>query len=99
MDTLILDIIKEQDKYNYNGQSIQSLAYAFYTNNYDKQIVSKCSPQIYDMLTSKASMNSPLIEFYTDKADIAFDVNKQYTDILVNCDEYGWPIYMPTDEV
>jgi len=44
-------------------------------------------------------MNSPLIEFYTDKADIAFDVNKQYTNILANCDKYGWAIYKPTDEV
>ena len=54
---------------------------------------------IYHTLTSKASMNSPLIEFYTDKADIAFDVNKQYTNILANCDKYGWAVYMPTDEV
>ena len=81
MDTLNLDIIKEQDKYKYNGQSIHSLAYAFYTNNYDRQIISKCSPQIHDILTSKASINSPLLEFYTDKADMAFDVNKQYTNI------------------
>ena len=99
MDTLNLDIIKEQDKYKYNGQSIHSLAYAFYTNNYDRKIISKCSPQIHDILISKASINSPLLEFYTDKADIAFDVNKQYTNILMNCDDYGWPIYMPTDEV
>ena len=63
------------------------------------QIVSKCPPQVYGILTSKASINSPLIEFYTNKADIAFDVNKQYTNILMSCDEFGWPIYMPTDEV
>ena len=99
MEKLNSDITKEQDKYRYTGQSIHSLAYAYYTNNYDRQIVSKCSPQVHDILTSKASMNSPLIEFYTNKADIAFDVNKQYTNILMNCDEFGWAIYMPTDEV
>ena len=65
MEKLNSDITKEQDKYRYTGQSIHSLAYAYYTNNYDRQIVSKCSPQVHDILTSKASMNSPLIEFYT----------------------------------
>ena len=60
MDTLNLDITKEQDKYTYNGQSIHSLAHAYYTKDYDRQIVNKCSPQVYDILTSKASMNSPL---------------------------------------
>ena len=99
MDALNLDIAKEQDTYKYNGQSIHSLAYAYYTNNYDRQIVSKCSPQVYDILISKACINSPLIEFNTDKADVAFDVNKQYTNILMNCDEFGWAIYMPTDDV
>ena len=63
MEKLNSDITKEQDKYRYTGQSIHSLAYAYYTNNYDRQIVSKCSPQVHDILTSKASMNSPLIEF------------------------------------
>jgi len=80
METLTSDTIKEQGKYKHNGQSIQSLAYAFYTNNYGGQIVSNCSPQVYDILTSKASMDSPLIGLYTGKADIAFDVNKQYTN-------------------
>ena len=84
MEKLNSDITKEQDKYRYTGQSIHSLAYAYYTNNYDRQIVSKCSPEVHGILTSKASMNSPLIEFYTNTADIAFDVNKQYTNILRN---------------
>ena len=99
MDTLNLDITKEQNKYKYTGQSLHSLAYAYYTNNYDRQIMSKCSPQVYEILTSKTSMNSPLLEFYKEKGEIAFDVNKQYTNILINCDDYGWAIYMPTDEV
>ena len=75
------------------------MAHAYYTNNYDKQIMSKCSPQVYDILTSKASMNSPLLECYKDKGEIAFDINKQYTNILTKCDSYGWAMYMPTDEV
>ena len=99
MDTLNESSTKEQYKYKHTGQSIHSLAYAYYTNNYDRQIVSKCSPQVCDMLTSKANMNSPLLEFYNDKADCAFDVNKQYTHILMNCEEFGLPIYMPTDQV
>ena len=44
-------------------------------------------------------MNSPLVEFYTDKANVAFDVSKQYTHMLMNCDEVGVAIYMPTDDV
>ena len=30
---------------------------------------------------------------------MAYDKNKQYTRILLTCDKYGWPVYMPTDEV
>ena len=101
METLNSDITKEQDKYIYiyTGQSIHSLAHSYYTNNDDRQTVSKCSPQVHGTLTSKASMKSPLVGFYTNKANIAFDVNKQYTNILMNCDEFGWAIYMPTDEI
>ena len=76
MDTLNLDIAKEQGQYKYTGQSLHSLAHAYYTNNYDKQM-SKCSPQVYDILTNKASMNSPLLGFYKDKIKITFDINKR----------------------
>jgi len=92
-------IKKEEHKYIYRGQTPHGLAYEYYTNNYDKQILSKCSPQIYDILISKLSMNSPLLEFYKSKGEIAFDINKQYTNILMNCDKFGWAVYMPTDEV
>ena len=51
--------------------------------------MSKCSPHVYDILTSKASMNSPLLDLYKDKGVVAYDVNKQYTNILMNCDNYG----------
>ena len=44
-------------------------------------------------------MNSPLLEFYKSKGEIAFDINKQYTNILMNCDKFGWSVFMPTDEV
>ena len=30
-------------------------------------------------------MNSPLLEFYKNKGETAYDKNKQYTDILINC--------------
>ena len=39
------------------------------------------------------------MEFYKDKGEVAYDTNKQYTNVLMNCDNYGWHIYMPTDEV
>jgi len=44
-------------------------------------------------------MNSPFLEFYGNNGDIAFDINKQYTNILCNCDSFGWSIYATTDEV
>ena len=44
-------------------------------------------------------MNSPFLEFYKHKGQTAYDKNKQYTHILMNGDTYGWPIFMPTDEV
>ena len=44
-------------------------------------------------------MNSPLLECYKDEGEVAYDINKQYTSMLMNCDQYGWPINMPTDEV
>ena len=54
--------------------------------------MSKCSPQVYDILTSKASMKSPIFELYKDNGEIAFDINKQHTNILTKCDSYGWAI-------
>jgi len=99
IDTLNDKIEKEADKYNYTGQSHHSLSYQYFTNNYDKNILSYCSPQVYDILTSKLCMNSPFLEFYEENGDIAFDINKQYTNILCNCDKYGWSLYTPTDEV
>ena len=89
IETLNEGMVKATDKYVYSGQSHHSLAYAYYTNNYDKKIISICSPQLYDILTSKACMNSPFLEFYREQGETAYDKNKQYTHILMNCDEYG----------
>ena len=97
MNTLNVNITKEQEQHKYTGQPLYSLAYAYYTNNYGLTIISKCSPQVYDTLTSKASMSSPLLESYKDNGEVAYDINKQDTNMLMNCDNYGWPIYMPTD--
>ena len=99
LDTLNQGIDKEAEKYNYTGQTHHSLAYAYYTNNYDVKIVSNCSPQIYDILTSNSCMNSPFLEFYTTNGETAYDKNKQYTHILMTGDVYGWSIFKPTDEV
>ena len=44
-------------------------------------------------------MNSPLSVFYKDKGEVAYYINKQYTSILMNCENDGWPVCMPTDEV
>ena len=63
MNTLNVNVTKEQENYTYNGRSLYSLACAYYTNYYDSKIISKCAPQVYDILTSKACMNSPLLEF------------------------------------
>ena len=99
MDTLNTHITNDAEKYVYTGQSLHGLAYAYYTNNYDRKITSNCSPQVYDILTSKSCMNSPFLEFYKNKGETAYDKNKQYTNILMNCDNYGWSAFAPTDEV
>lgn len=99
IDTLNEDIDKDSERYNYTGQNHHSLAYAYYTNNYDLNIVSNCSPQVYDILTSGSCMNSPFFEFYKNQGTTAYDKNKQYTHILMNSDIYGWSIFKPTDEV
>ena len=49
-------------KYKYMGQSLYSLAYEYYTKRFDRNIVSYCSPQVYNIL--KDNINSPLLEFY-----------------------------------
>jgi len=99
IDTLNEEIKNDSHRYNYTGQHHHNLAHQYFTNNYDKNILSYCSPQLYDILTSKLCMNSPFLEFYGNNGDIAFDINKQYTNILCNCDSFGWSIYAPTDEV
>ena len=64
---------KDSEKYNYTGQSHHSLAHACYTNNYSLKIVSNCSPQVYDILTSDSCMNSPFLKFYKDQGTTAYD--------------------------
>ena len=44
-------------------------------------------------------MNSPLLKLYKDEGEVSYDISKTYTNTLMNCDNYGWPLYMPTDEV
>ena len=44
-------------------------------------------------------MNSLLLEFYKEKGQTAYDQDKPYTHILMNCDKFGWAVQVPTDEV
>ena len=41
------------------GQSLYSLAYEYYTKRFDRNIVSYCSPQVYNIL--KNNINSPFL--------------------------------------
>ena len=51
------------------------------------------------ILTSRASIHPPLSELYKDQGEVAYAINKQYASILMNCDNHGWRIYLPTGEV
>ena len=46
IDTLNEQIENDSYKYNYTNQSHHSLSYQYFTNNYDKNILSYCSPQV-----------------------------------------------------
>ena len=48
-------------KYRYMGQSLYTLAYEYFTKRFDRNIVSYCSPQVYNV--PKDNMNSPFLEF------------------------------------
>ena len=84
-------------KYRYMGQSLYTLAYEYFIKRFDRNIVSYCSPQIYNIL--KNNINSPFLEFYKNSGKVAYDKNKQYTRILRSCDDFGWSIFSPTDEI
>ena len=43
-------------------------------------------------------MNSPFLEFNNSTGTTAYDINKQYTNILMKGDKYGWSKFMPTDQ-
>ena len=79
------------------GQSLYSLAHEYFTKRHDRNIVSYCSPQVYNIL--KDNINSPFLEFYKTNGTVAYDKNKQYTSILRSCDDFGWSLFNPTDEV
>ena len=58
------DTQQVQNKTKLQLQHMQNLNYQYFTNNYDKNILSYCSPQVYNILASKLCMNSPFLEFY-----------------------------------
>ena len=70
---------------------------SIFTKRHDRNIVSYCSPQVYNIL--KDNINSPFLEFYKNSGQVAYDKNKQYTSILRSCDNFGWSLFNPTDEV
>ena len=72
----------EAGQYVYWGQQHHTLAEECYRRNFDVKIQSKCSPQLYDILTSRSCMNSPFLEFYKHKGQTAYDKNKQCTHTL-----------------
>ena len=94
IDTLNQDSVAT---YRYMGQSLFNLAYAYFTKRFDRNIVSYCSPQVYNFL--KYSINNPFLELYKNSVTVAYHKNTQYTSILRSCDGFGWPIFSPTDEV
>ena len=83
-------------KYRYMGQSLYTLAYEYFTKRFDRNIVSYCSPQIYNIL--KDNINSLLLELYKNSGKVAYDKHKQYTSILRSCDDLGWSLFNPTEE-
>jgi len=55
----------DDPKYRYINQTLYSLAYEYYTKNYDRNIISYCNPQVYNIL--RDNINSPFLEFYKKK--------------------------------
>ena len=84
-------------KYRYMRQSLYTLAYGYLVKRFDRNIVFYCSPQVYNVL--KDSINGPFLELYKNSGQVAYDKNKQYTSILRSCDDFGWSLFSPTDEV
>ena len=79
----VLNIIgklnQDSTKYKYMGQGLYTLAYEYFTKRHDRNIVSYCSHQIYNIL--KDNINSSFLEFYKNKGTTAYDNNKQYTEL------------------
>ena len=88
---------RDSTNYKYMGQSLYTPAYAYFIKRLDRNIVSYCSPQVYNIL--KDNINSPFLEFYKNSVKVAYDKNKQHTGILTSCGDFGWPLFSPTDEV
>ena len=97
----VLNIIgklnQDSTKYKYMGQRLYTLAHEYFTKRFDRNIVSYCSPQIYNILNY--NINRPFLEFYKHNGQVAYDKNKQYTISLRSCDDFGWSIFNPTGEV
>ena len=85
------------NKYRYMGRSLYTLAYEYFTKRFDRNIVSYCCPQVYNIL--KYNINSPFLNFYKNSGKVAYDKNEQYTSILRSCDDFGRSLFSPTYEI
>ncbi len=61
--------------YAYSGQTLHTLAFEYIFYYFDKDILSYCSPQLFDILTSTLCINSPFIEYFGAAATTAYDIS------------------------
>ena len=57
--TIIGKLNQDSTKYKYMGHSLYTLTYEYFTKRFDINIVSYCSPQVYNIM--KYNINSPFL--------------------------------------
>ena len=88
IETLNDNVKSEKDKYFYHEQSLHSLAMEEFNKEFNNDIFSFLTPEVMAVLES--CKNAPPTEFYRTDADVAFDKNKCYANILKWGDKFGW---------
>jgi len=97
IDTLNDHVKSEKDKYHYNEHSLHSLAVEYFNKEFNNDIFSFLAPEVMEVLES--CKNAPPTEFYRTDAEVAFDKNKCYANILKWGDKFGWPKLTAIDEI
>ena len=97
IDTLNDYVKSDKDKYFYHEQSLHSLAMEYFNKEFNNDIFSFLSPEVLDALES--CKNAPPTEFYRTDAEVAFDKNKCYANILKWGDKFGWAKLTAVDEI